>query len=129
MFITDGIDLLFCIFCDLHRASFCVSGVGSFLMQSGGSLIFSSSFRCRRLALNKEILLLVQCRHMCLFGQFTTIGGSLQPKGCPGLSATWGCQHQGILETSAQVNSLLCVSQHKAVSILCSDYLGHCLRN
>ena len=54
--------------------SISISGVGSFPVQSGGSLIFFQFFRCRKIALNKFFPTFLRGRHV-----FYTWGVS----GCP----------------------------------------------
>ena len=53
-----------------------ISGVGSFPVWSGGSLIFFQLFRCRNLALNRVFFLLFSGRHVFL------LGGVLMPHVC-----------------------------------------------
>ena len=55
-FLTDGMYLSFCIFYVLPRASYgYIIGVGSFPVWSGGSPIIFQFFRCRNLALNRDV--------------------------------------------------------------------------
>ena len=50
-----------------------ISSVGSFLVQSGGSLIIFQLFRCRNLTLNRFFLLFLEA------GMFYTLGGVSMP--------------------------------------------------
>ena len=51
--LTNGIYLPFCSYLCPAQSLLCISNVGSFTVQSGGSLIIFQLFRCRNLALKR----------------------------------------------------------------------------
>ena len=69
MFLINGMYLSFC-FMSCSEPPLGISGVGSFPVWSGGSQIAFQLFRCRNLALNRDV--------------FPTLEAGM-----------WGCQHRG----------------------------------
>ena len=70
---THGMYLPFCFFMSCPEPPMCISGVGSFPVQSGGSLIFFQLFRCRNLALNRVF------SYFLVVGMFLYLGGVWTP--------------------------------------------------
>ena len=79
MFIPNGIYLLFCIVITCPEPLMCISALGSFPMQAGGSL-FSVPFGVGSQFQIGTFYLHCRCRHKCLFvqvlGPLGTIGMS-----------------------------------------------------
>ena len=73
---THGMYLLFCFFMPCPEPPMGISGVGSFPVQSGGSLIFFQLFRCRNLALNRVF------SYFLVAGMFLYLGVSGHPHIC-----------------------------------------------
>ena len=85
------------------------------------SNIFSSSFMCRKFTLNRENVLSVQYKHMCLFGQICTTLERLLTS----LGVTRGDQHPEeslALGISKAFSTLLCVP-----SIMKQVYGSECM--
>ena len=67
--LTNGMYLSFCCFCmSCPEPPMSISGVGSFPVQSGGSLIIFQFLRCRNLALNKPFPTFLRGRYVLYLG-------------------------------------------------------------